>query len=62
MPDEIDPAQKATTEQQADPYFICDECGEPVVSYKGRFFRTCDHLEADINTTARGMKAIADGL
>jgi hypothetical protein len=52
--------QQATDVQMQDPLFRCGECAEPVVVFNGRFFRTCDHLTADILATPEAAKAVTN--
>lgn len=37
-------AENAQIEQMESPYFICSECGEPVILFNGRKFFTCPHV------------------
>jgi len=40
------------------PLFRCSECNEPVIAYNGRFFRTCEHLAAQVVATPEAAKAV----
>ena len=52
-------AQKAADDQQADPLYTCAECGEPVIIFNGKSFRTCDHIESAVNAN---MQAVVRGI
>jgi len=54
----IPAAQQAADEQMQAPLFRCSECNEPVIAYNGRFFRTCEHLAAQVIATPEAAKAI----
>jgi hypothetical protein len=54
-------AQQAQDEQIQRPLFACGECGEVVVAFNGRFFRTCEHVDAAILATPEAAKAVASG-
>lgn len=43
------------------PLFVCSQCGEPVIAFNGRFFRTCEHLDAQILATPDAAKAVNAG-
>lgn len=55
----IPDGQQAATHQQEAPLFVCDECGEPVIVFKGKQFKTCEHADAAVNVTPLGIKAIS---
>jgi hypothetical protein len=50
-------AQEANSKQMENPLFICYECGQPVIAYDGRFFRTCAH-DAPIVATPEAAKIV----
>ena len=54
----IPAAQAAADAQMQAPLFRCSECGEPVIVFAGRFFRTCEHLQASIVATPDAAKAV----
>lgn len=56
--EDIPPAQAAAEQQQAEPLYTCSVCGEPVLVYGGRTFRTCEHLDAAVNAN---LSAIVKG-
>lgn len=53
-------AQQAADAQMQSPLFRCGECAEPVIAYNGRFFRTCEHLDAPIIATPEAAKAVTN--
>lgn len=55
-------AQAAAEKQMAHPLFVCAECGEPVIAYAGRQFRTCEHVEGGVLATPEGIKAVSSGV
>jgi len=32
--------------QEANPMYVCGECGAPVIVFNGKVFRTCEHADA----------------
>lgn len=54
----IPAAQAAADAQMQAPLFVCSQCGEPVIAFNGRFFRTCEHLAAQVVATPEAAKAI----
>lgn len=57
----IPAAQAAADAQMQAPLFVCSQCGEPVIAFNGRFFRTCEHLDAQILATPDAAKAVNAG-
>ena len=55
-------AQEATEQQTDNPLFVCTNCGEAVIVYSGKFFRTCEHVDSLIAATYDGLKAASHGL
>ena len=54
-------AQQAAIEQQENPLFVCLVCNEPVVSYGGKYFYTCEHQGGQVVTTPYGLKVLVKG-
>lgn len=54
----IPAAQLAADQQTQSPLFKCSECGEPVIVYGQRFFRTCQHFNAAIVATPEAAKVV----
>lgn len=54
------PAQEAAERQAETPLAVCGTCGEPVVLYGGRQFRTCDHVVSEVTLTQEGIRVLAD--
>lgn len=52
----IPAAQQAADAQMQTPLFKCGECNEVVIVWNGRFFRTCEHLQAAIVATPEAAK------
>lgn len=50
------PAQTSAEQQQENPWYVCSECGEPVVIYGGREFKTCACDPMQIVLTPEGVK------
>jgi predicted ATP-dependent serine protease len=50
--------QAAADAQRETPLFVCGECGEPVIVWNGRFFRTCEHYDSAINATPAAAKVV----
>jgi hypothetical protein len=44
----IPPAQQAAEAQQANPVYTCADCGEAVVIFDGKTFKTCEHTDAAV--------------
>ncbi|CAB4136899.1 hypothetical protein UFOVP313_3 [uncultured Caudovirales phage] len=53
-------AQQVADEQMEDPLLRCGTCGEPVIVFDARFFRTCEHLEAVIVATDKAARALTN--
>jgi hypothetical protein len=48
------PTSEEIEKQEARPLAVCAECNAAVIVHDGRYFRTCEHIEAQIvaNMTA----------
>jgi hypothetical protein len=50
--------QQAVDQQMLAPLFTCGECGEPVICFGQRFFRTCEHHAGVIVATPEAAKVV----
>ena len=55
-------AQLAAEQQQETPWYVCSECGEVVIVFNGRVFRTCECEPMNIVLTLEGVKRGASGI
>jgi len=58
----LPPAQQSAEEQQANPMYTCGVCGEPVVVFDGKCFRTCDHVDAPVIANLQAIVRGQSGL